>query len=87
MSKKNKSNNYSTSLSALSPIISAQPIEVEPSHSTYRLVVSKDLNTFTESVNNLLKQGWSLQGGIDTSAVSTPYETVLVYSQALVKIS
>lgn len=79
MSKKNKFNTYSV------PLSTTQLPEVVSSHPTYKLVVSKDLNTFTESVNSLLKQNWSLQGGIDTSAISTPYETVLVYSQALVK--
>ncbi len=93
MSKKNKfnanlnTNTNFTPLSSLTPTPVKQEVEPEPSQTTYKLVVSRDLNTFTESVNALLKQGWLLQGGIDTSAISTPYDVVVVYSQALVKIS
>jgi hypothetical protein len=80
------------------PVVAVEPpVVVEVSETpkppvvkttTYTVItITNHLDQFTEIVNNLLREGWQLQGGISTSHVSTDYNVSVVYTQALVKVS
>lgn len=52
----------------------------------YKIVSEKNGNTnMQREIEQLLEEGWVLQGGVATSMYSSPYETVTLFSQSLTK--
>jgi hypothetical protein len=52
----------------------------------YKIVSEKNGTLHIQNeIEQLLKDGWLLQGGVATSMYSSPYETVTLFSQSLTK--
>ena len=50
----------------------------------YTVVTSDDFGKFEDRVNELLEEGWQLQGGVSTSILSAGDRLHIQFSQALI---
>ena len=50
------------------------------------LTVRNDWVKLQEDVTTILNDGWQLAGGVSSSMITSPYETITVFSQAVYKI-
>ena len=50
------------------------------------LTVRNDWVKLQEDVTTMLNDGWQLAGGVSSSMITSPYETITVFSQAVYKL-
>lgn len=58
-----------------------------PRTTTYSVISISNLEMFITAVNNFLKDGWQLQGGVSVSHIANDYNVTVVYSQAVSRIN
>jgi len=51
----------------------------------YNIVNARTKKSFVAKVDDVLKDGWVLQGGVSCSMVGIGYDVELFYSQAVVR--
>jgi len=60
--------------------------KIETDKKQYRISAFRnDYVKLQDEVNKLLDEGWQLQGGVSTAMIATPYESVTIFAQALIK--
>lgn len=95
MSKKNKQSNQSNKQSPIvlpveeykpSDNLEKYPDLKKPLYKYRILTVKNDWVRLQEDVTTMLNDGWLLAGGVSSSMITSPYETITVFSQAVYKI-
>jgi hypothetical protein len=75
-------------VSKIEEAVHAYPVSTEiiTTNIEYKiLVIKNDYFKLQEEVSKHLNEGWELVGGISTSMTVSPYESVTVFAQSVVK--
>ena len=51
----------------------------------YKVIANSSLETFEQEVNNHIKQGWELLGGVSVSISESDEYCYMLYAQAMTK--
>lgn len=94
MSTKKKPSNQPKRLEEVQPAEEYRPSEnldkypelQKPLYKYRILTVRNDWVKLQEDVTTMLNDGWQLAGGVSSSMITSPYETITVFSQAVYKI-
>lgn len=95
MSTKKKPSNQSNTQSPIAlPVEEYKPSDnlekypdlKKPLYKYRILTVKNDWVRLQEEVTTMLNDGWLLAGGVSSSMITSPYETITVFSQAVYKI-
>lgn len=93
-SKKNRSNH--TQITSEPPKLLTQVVDNNtedkiliisetPKLYEYKVVVGDSAENLSETVNNHIKNGWQIFGGVSTCLETSPYHNRMILAQALVK--